>query len=229
VASFAQGWTKAEFFGGVSVADYQFDTTSAPCCSTALVTNNFDVRMAPLGWHGSATTNLRPWLGLTADYSGYSSGASSQKSFSIIVPSDCGPDCIVTDTTQITLSSPSIQNFLFGPRFTFPAGKVRIDAHFLIGARRESLNVADTETLSWTGPNGGSSISTSSLKNSITQFAAGFGGSVDYPIRKNLNWRVGADYLTNQGTGQNNARISTGLVWLVGTRTKKPPRVHVRP
>jgi len=39
------------------------------------------------------------------------------------------------------------------------------------------------------------------------------GGGVDYSIKRNLAWRLAADYLTGQGANQNNVRVSTGLVW----------------
>jgi hypothetical protein len=42
------------------------------------------------------------------------------------------------------------------------------------------------------------------------------GGGVDYSIKHNLAWRLEADYLTGQGTGQNHVRVSTGLVWRLG-------------
>jgi hypothetical protein len=43
-----------------------------------------------------------------------------------------------------------------------------------------------------------------------------FGGGADYPIGKKLAWRVGADYLTSTGTGQNHVRVVTGVVWTLG-------------
>jgi hypothetical protein len=47
-------------------------------------------------------------------------------------------------------------------------------------------------------------------------FAMAFGGGVDYPVRKRMSWRIGADYLTSTGTAQNHVRVSTGLVWELG-------------
>jgi hypothetical protein len=49
-----------------------------------------------------------------------------------------------------------------------------------------------------------------------TGFAMAIGGGVNYSIKPNLDWRVASDYLTNQGTGQNHVRASTGLVWRLG-------------
>jgi len=43
-----------------------------------------------------------------------------------------------------------------------------------------------------------------------------FGGGVDYPVRKKLAWRIGADYLTSTGTAQNHVRVVTGVVWTLG-------------
>jgi len=44
----------------------------------------------------------------------------------------------------------------------------------------------------------------------------GFGGGADYPLRKKLSWRTGADYLTSTGTNENHVRVVTGLVWQLG-------------
>jgi hypothetical protein len=42
------------------------------------------------------------------------------------------------------------------------------------------------------------------------------GGGVDYPVRKKMSWRVGADYLTSTGAAQNHVRVVSGLVWRLG-------------
>ena len=89
-------------------------------------------------------------------------------------------------------SGNSIHNFLFGPQVSWPA-RVSPFAHFLIGASHVD-----------SGP------------FSDTSFAFALGGGIDAQLIPHVKWRVfQADFLHTDlfGFGQDNARISTGIVF----------------
>jgi len=95
-------------------------------------------------------------------------------------------------------------------QFTFPAGKVKVYGRFLAGGEHKSVTELQTDITN------GTLLSLSELATPVISgnyFAMAFGGGVDYPVRKKVSWRVGADYLTSTGTAQNHVRVVTGLVW----------------
>jgi hypothetical protein len=88
--------------------------------------------------------------------------------------------------------SSSVHTFLFGPQVSFPA-RVSPFAHVLIGGAHIS--------------GGGASD---------TAFASAVGAGIDAKVAHGVSWRVfQADWLHTHffGDGQNNVRISTGLVF----------------
>ena len=88
-------------------------------------------------------------------------------------------------------SGNSIHNFLFGPQVSWPA-RVSPFAHVLIG---------------------GSHVDSGPFSD--TSFAFALGGGIDAQLIPHVSWRVfQGDYLHTHlfGFGQDNARISTGLV-----------------
>jgi hypothetical protein len=177
--------------------------------------------MGLYGWNGSVTALLTPWFGFTTDISGnYSTSTrSATTTLTTIETQNCSPTpCTpltdtMTSTYQATVSGPLLHHFLFGPQFYFPTRKTRTYAHFLIGDANRSLSSLETVTVTGPGTVSGFAPSTGAFFN---EFAMGFGGGADYPIRKKLSWRTGADYLTSTGTAQNHFRVSTGLVWRIG-------------
>jgi len=84
----------------------------------------------------------------------------------------------------------SEHNVLFGPRFSASVGKFRPFAEFEIGVGHVSESQTDTS------------------------LATAVGGGVDYKILHALAWRVQGDYVHTHyfSAGQNNVRISTGIV-----------------
>lgn len=201
--------------------------STSTCTSTFAVTGpssfNFNPRMGLYGWNGSVTAIVTPWFGFTTDISGnYSTAARSATSTQTIIQNqNCtSPECLeststMTNTYQATVSEPLLHHFLFGPQFYFPTKKIRTYAHFLVGGANR--NVSSLVTINTTGSGVGIIYGNSSETSSFTNnFAMGFGGGVDYPLRKKLSWRTGADYLTSTGTAQNHIRVSTGLVWRSG-------------
>jgi hypothetical protein len=150
------------------------------------------------------------------DFSGYYSGSSAST-----VRTDtfsCRLSCTQTNTITNTVESPKIHNFLFGPQFSYSAGKIRLFAQFLVGGEHVDLTSSLTSSLNETGSVGSVIALPATVESghvSNTGFAMAFGGGVDYSIKHRLAWRLQADYLTSQagGLGQNHMRVSTGLVW----------------
>lgn len=99
----------------------------------------------------------------------------------------------------------NVHNFLFGPRIYFDlpdAPRWRPFGHILFGASRVS-----TES------------EAAAVSESDTSFAWALGGGLDYALTENLAGRVvQADYIRTRwfDTGQNNYRLSFGLVYRFG-------------
>ncbi|MGC1370869.1 MAG: hypothetical protein WA824_01910 [Candidatus Sulfotelmatobacter sp.] len=85
-------------------------------------------------------------------------------------------------------------NYLFGPRVSISVAKFRPFAEVLVGAGHVNVN------------NG---------FGSDTSFAEAFGGGIDYRIFHPIAWRLEGDYVGTHllGARQNNARVSTGIVF----------------
>jgi hypothetical protein len=219
--SLAQSTPKAEIFGGFSYLNYEVISANLPTGTQVLPTSgavltpiqtvNFTPRMNLFGWNGSVTANLLPWFGFTTDFGGdYSNTTQSMSStLTITTGAPCVSNCSITETYQVAVSDPRVYTFLFGPQFTFPAHKVKLFTHFLAGGMNRRVTTMETITSSGISVPGISGIPTSTAN----LFAMAFGGGADYPIHRQLSWRVGADYLTSTGTAQNHIRVSTGLVW----------------
>jgi hypothetical protein len=240
----AQNTPKIEIFGGFSYLNYEAASLDLPSGTETIVESsitsgsstssgtstvtgpsyvNFNPRMGLYGWNGSVTAILAPWFGFTTDISGnYNTSSRSDTTTETITestvctPNPCSPSIPTstsTNTYQYTVSEPLLHHFLFGPQFYFPTGKMRTYAHFLIGG--DNKKVSSSENINAGSPS--SSVSgLVSPSASTNLFAMGFGGGTDYPLRKKLSWRTGADYLTSTGTAQNHFRVSTGLVWRIG-------------
>lgn len=221
---------------------YSVSTSSSPgsIVSTSSLVSSIPqtARMGLYGWDGSITANLNRWFELTTDFSGNYSNSSTTVTTTTSYTCSPGSTCCNSGTstnccppssticvllpapenTQYKLSQAKVHNFLFGPQFAFSAGKVRPFAHLLLGGCRKSTTETVTSTdgavvgvISSTPP-----INPSPNSPGSNMFAMAFGGGADFPVRPKLSWRVGADYLTNQGTYQDHVRVSTGLVWKVG-------------
>jgi hypothetical protein len=87
--------------------------------------------------------------------------------------------------------SPNLHNYLFGPQFSFPA-PVTPFVHVLIGASHFSAGGA-----------------------SSTSLADGIGFGIDTHVAPQISWRVvQVDFIHTHlfNSGQNNTRVSTGIV-----------------
>jgi hypothetical protein len=88
--------------------------------------------------------------------------------------------------------STSVYTYLFGPQVSFPA-RVSPFAHFLLG---------------------GAHVSAAGFGNS--SFSMAFGAGIDTEVKASVRWRIiQVDYLMTNfaGNTQNNARVSTGIVF----------------
>ena len=162
--------------------------------------------------NGSVAVNMNRWFSFATDFSGLYSGSSASNTTKETIT--CGPGCTQTITIVDVASRPKVHNFLFGPQFSYPRGKIRPFAHFLLGMER--LDLTRSENLSSTGVGIFTLSGTLPVSEGSNEFAMAIGGGVDYSIKHNLAWRLESDYLTGQGTGQNHVRVSTGLVWRLG-------------
>ena len=212
VLVFAQDAPKAEIFAGFSYGNYELiPGTSGFTNSLETISGSSSARLGLFGWNGSVAVNVNRWFSFATDFSGYYSGSSTSTTTTETIT--CGLGCTQTITIVDTDSRPKVHNFLFGPQFSYPRGKIRPFAHFLLGM--EHLNVTRSENQSSTGV-GIISIVALPVSEGSNEFAMAVGGGVDYSIKHNLAWRLESDYLTGQGTGQNHVRVSTGLVWRLG-------------
>lgn len=206
LAVFAQDAPKAEIFAGFSYANFELiPATSAFSSPTETITASPSGRLGTFGWDGSVAVNMNRWFSFATDFSGYYSGSSTSTTRTVTLPT-------LTETITEIASSPKIHNFLFGPQFSYPAGKIRPFAHFLVGGQNSHVTRSEIITCSGSCFISGVPVNV----GSGIVFAMALGGGVDYSIKHNLAWRLESDYLTNQGTGQNHVRVSTGLVWRVG-------------
>jgi hypothetical protein len=217
LAVFAQDAPKAEIFAGFSYANYELlPATGSFSNSSETISGSSSGRLGLIGWNASVAVNMNRWFSFATDVSGYYSGSSASTTTTQTIFNTCGPVSCPPQTITNTnvASSPKIYNFLFGPQFSYPARKIRPFAHFLVGGQHSDVTRSESVTDS-----SGSIISSPpiSLESGSTGFAMAIGGGVDYSIKRTLAWRIASDYLTNQGTGQNHVRVSTGLVWRLGS------------
>ena len=83
-------------------------------------------------------------------------------------------------------------NVLFGPRVSASAGKVRPFAEAMMGLGHANVRNVTSDT----------------------SFATALGGGLDYRLARPFAWRFQGDYVHTRffGGGQNNLRLSTGIV-----------------
>jgi hypothetical protein len=101
-------------------------------------------------------------------------------------------------------------NFMIGPQYTYEWNGLRFYGHGLIGKSRSRLTAI-----------GNSQIEPSSLGG-----AGAFGGGIDIPYGDNFFFRpVQADYLITGAFGAktHDIRISTGIVYRFGKKSKNEP------
>jgi hypothetical protein len=132
------------------------------------------------GWEASVEGKVLPWVGIVGDFSNHY----GSENFPVLcVPGGglCGANFDISE-----------HNYLFGPRVSFSAGKIRPFVEGLIGIGHVNLKDADSDT----------------------SFASALGGGIDYRVIPHVAWRLQGDYVTTRffSATQNNLRLSTGIV-----------------
>lgn len=139
------------------------------------------------GWEASAEGKFLPFLGIEIDVS---QRYASQSFTAVCQLPPGGPPCPAA--TQ-TVNSQAFTGML-GPKVSVPIGRFTPFAHALFGG----AHISDSKAAS----------------NSDTSFSTAIGGGIDYKLIKGVAWRFQGDALHTHffDTGQNNLRLSTGLV-----------------
>lgn len=141
------------------------------------------------GWQGTLEGKVLPVLGIVADITGHY-GSTDLGQACPVVPVFTGPGgCVNFNVTT------HLYEVMFGPRVGVQIGKLRPFAEFEAGVGHVS------------GVGNGTN-------NTDTSLSTAAGGGVDYKIFHALAWRVQGDYVYTHffSAGQNNVRISTGIV-----------------
>jgi opacity protein-like surface antigen len=142
------------------------------------------------GFQATLEGKLAPVLGIVADFTGHYG--------SLNFPVFCSL------CTAPTTASANAHQFeaMFGPRVSFPAGKLRPFAEFEVGVGHVTR----------TGSAAGNVIMGFA---SNTSYATALGGGLDYKIFSRVAWRLEGDYVRTHffGAGQNNLRLSTGIAF----------------
>lgn len=139
------------------------------------------------GWEASAEGKFLPFLGVEIDVS-QRYASQSFTAVCLLPPGNpaCGPATQTVNSRVFT--------GMIGPRVSVPIGRFTPFAHALFGG----AHISDTKAAS----------------NSDTSFSTAIGGGIDYKLVKGVAWRFQGDALHTRffGAGQNNLRLSTGLV-----------------
>jgi hypothetical protein len=204
----------ADLFGGFSYANYRLISISSNSSSSTLSQYSGSGRLGLYGWNAAASANFQPWFGLVADVSGvYSNGSASLAETVKLINCPIPGATSCTHTFQYIAPNPKIHNYLFGPQFAYPHGRVRPFARFLVGGSHRDYVwpqvIVAVPFVTLFPP----SISAPVSGN---LFSMAFGGGADYPFHRKFAWRTTLDYLTGQGAGQNGVRVSSGLLWHIG-------------
>jgi opacity protein-like surface antigen len=145
------------------------------------------------GGSGSLAYNLTPWLGVVGDFGGYHWSGSG--------------DFSGADSTVVT--------YLFGPKVALRHGPITPFAQVLFGGAHLSASDEDCSDvrIHRNGEGGGIGECGSGTDNG---FAMTLGGGLDWNATSHIGIRlIQAEYLLTrfESQSQNNARISTGVVF----------------
>jgi len=153
----------------------------------------YNTNMAPSrgglnGWQGTLEGKVLPVLGIVADITGQY-GSLNLGQICPVIPVGIVPQP-GSGCSNFSVST-HLYEAMFGPRVGVPIGKFRPFAEVEVGVGH---------------------VSAQSL--TATTYATAVGGGIDCKIFHALAWRVQGDYVHTHffSTGQNNVRISTGLV-----------------
>jgi hypothetical protein len=132
------GCAESGVFAGFSYGNYELIPGSSSFSNPdETISGSSSARLGLYGWNGSVAVNVNRWFSFATDFSGLYSGSSASNTTKETLI--CGPSCTETVTIVDVASRPKVHNFLFGPQFSCPRGKIRPFAHFLLGM--EHLNL----------------------------------------------------------------------------------------
>jgi opacity protein-like surface antigen len=141
------------------------------------------------GWNASVAGNLNKWFGLVLDFSGHYGGQS-----------------VTINTTRVRFDANS-HSYLAGPRFSYRGNeKMTPFFHALFGGVRA---------------HGEGSLGSTNFSVTDTAFGMALGGGLDVKVHDKIAIRlIQADYLLTRfdSSNQNNARVSAGIVFRLGSR-----------
>lgn len=137
------------------------------------------------GWHGSVEGKFLPWIGVVGELDWHYGGH--------LLTNCIGTGC----TAALVNVNASRHDVLFGPRASISVKRYTPFAELLLGVTHQTDS------------------SSSGQINSDTGFAAAVGGGLDYKLIKAVALRLQMDSIHHSlfGRGQNNLRVSTGIVF----------------
>jgi len=187
------GWSqdvpKAEIFTGYSFVNAGFPFSPDPAAGNTTGFLN--------GWDLTATVNATRWLGIAGDFGGYYGHPSKSELFK---PANC-----VLCTGNVTATMHNMYTFTGGPQLSVRTEEITVFAHVLVGGARVRADF-----------NGVAGSATASNTN----FTVIVGGGFDLGFAHHLAFRVQPDYFRTKilDRGENNFRLSAGVVWKLGSR-----------
>jgi hypothetical protein len=184
-AMLAQNVSKVDLFGGFSLLNADSASGSG--------------RDSVYGWQGSATWNVKPHVGLVADFGG------QYKSYDVPYQG-----------TTLSLNT-SNYDYLFGPQFAMRSGNIAVFAHVLAGGLRQTAAVPVSSLFT----------SSASVNVSSNGFLVGLGGGLDINVGRHAAIRViqfdwlperGNDPYSGQSVWSTDAiRLGFGVVFRAGS------------
>lgn len=193
----AQGQGRFNLFGGYSYTNYATKLPPSP--------NPVPLMRSLNGWNASLEGRLFPFVGIVADFSGYSGKETTGLACPLLIVTFCA-----ADNENVRLYT-----FLLGPQVSFSIARFTPFAHVLAGGAHVFQALFDCGCLL---PNG------QAPANSVTDtsFAYAVGGGLDYELIGPIRLRIQADALQTRLRGpiaatprstQTNLRLSTGVVF----------------
>ena len=187
LSAWSQDVPKAEIFTGYSFVNAGFPFSPDPAAGN---TSGF-----LQGWNLTATVNANRWVGIAGDFGGYYGHPSKTELFK---PANC-----VLCTGNVTGTMHNMYTFSGGPQLSIRAADITVFAHVLVGGARVR---ADFDGVA------------GSAAESSAHFTVIVGGGFDLGFAHHLAFRIQPDYFRTKilDRGQNNFRLSAGLVWKLG-------------
>ena len=196
VATQAQG--RFNLFGGYSYTNFNYAAT------LPVSPNPVPLMRSLNGWNASLEGHVFPFVGIVADFSGYSGKETVGLACPLLIVTFCEPDN----------ENVRLYTFLLGPQVSFSIWRFTPFAHVLAGGAHVFHSLLDCQCFL---PNG------QPLASSFTDtsFSYAMGGGLDYRLIGPIRLRVQADALQTRlrnnlaapRSTTTNLRLSTGVVF----------------